>query len=126
MSYELVEVMAGVREYAEDRPVVLWREENGRLVVRAENEGGHNVTHVDLLDILNWVTVCRPDLLPQDARLTAIEDCANVADLYALTVQSDSAETRRLAQSTARHLAKRIRALHSPIAAPAVRSPEGA
>lgn len=57
-------VMAGVREYSADYPVELREDEdNGRLVIRAINEGGHNVTHVDLLDLLAWLRSRRPDLL---------------------------------------------------------------
>ena len=46
-------VMEGVREYAEEFPVEL-RVSDGRIVVRAKNEGGHNVTEVDLFDLLAW------------------------------------------------------------------------
>jgi hypothetical protein len=45
--------MGGVREYTEGHPVSLaWRD--GRLVIWAVNEGGNNVTAVDLLDVLEW------------------------------------------------------------------------
>lgn len=46
--------MEGVREYNEELPVELWRV-NGRLVVRALNEGGNNGTEVDLLDLVEWL-----------------------------------------------------------------------
>ncbi len=42
--------MSNVREYAEGYPVVL-------------NEGGHNGTAVDLLDVIAWVKANRPELL---------------------------------------------------------------
>jgi hypothetical protein len=42
-----------VREYAEKMPVELWLRD-GRIVVRAYNEDGHNLTDVDLGDLLDW------------------------------------------------------------------------
>ncbi len=63
----LIEVCAhmdGVREYAEGYAVDLMRDPDaGRLVIRATNEGGHNVTHVDLLDLLGWLRMRYPNLL---------------------------------------------------------------
>ena len=53
--------MTGVREYAEEYPVEVWMDENGRLVVRAYNEGKHNVTEIDLLDLRNWLAA-NPDV----------------------------------------------------------------
>ena len=47
-------VMEGVREYAEGFEVKL-DELGGRAIVNAWNEGGCNVTQVDLLDLLKWV-----------------------------------------------------------------------
>jgi len=45
--------MTGVREYVEGDPVELVRnQENGRLVVRAYNEGGNNFTEIDFWDLL--------------------------------------------------------------------------
>lgn len=56
--------MENVREYAEEMPVSLIKhEDNGRLVVLALNESGHNCTYVDLDDLLQWVRTNRPDLL---------------------------------------------------------------
>lgn len=52
----------GVREYAEGMDVQL-REENGRLVVHALNEAGHNCTMVDLLELTAWLKANRPELL---------------------------------------------------------------
>lgn len=52
-----------VREYNEDFDVRLETEANGRLVVVALNEGGHNGTRVDLVDLLDWLRRNRPDLL---------------------------------------------------------------
>lgn len=60
----IVGKMDGVREYAEGYPVELRRDDrNGRLVVRALNEGGYNLTDVDLLDLLQWVKAHHPHLL---------------------------------------------------------------
>lgn len=42
------------------------QDESPRLCVEALNEGGHNVTRVDLLDLLRWVREHRPDLLEID------------------------------------------------------------
>jgi effector-binding domain-containing protein len=46
--------MPGVRAYDNEPNVELWRHSNGRLVIRAYNEGGYNGTEVDLLDLLDW------------------------------------------------------------------------
>ena len=72
--------MDGVREYAEGYPVQLQTlnadnvyshpEAHGRLAILAVNEGGHNCTQVDLLDLLVWVTRNRPDLVAETFRLT--------------------------------------------------------
>ncbi len=66
--------MEGVREYGEDgTPALSHLEhdpnscskvpEGGRWVVIAWNEGGYNLTQVDLLDLLKWLRAHRPDLL---------------------------------------------------------------
>lgn len=48
--------MIGVRELTEGYPVQLGRNrDSGRLVVRAKNEGGNNVTEIDLLDLIQWL-----------------------------------------------------------------------
>src|SRR6476661_5571493 len=48
--------MAGVREHAEGLTVELWRiGESGRLVIRAYNECGNNITEVDLWDLMDWL-----------------------------------------------------------------------
>ena len=67
----------GVTEYCEEMPVELaettgtyvygvpdeLRPERGRIVIRAMNEGGHNSTEVDLLELIAWLKAHRPDLL---------------------------------------------------------------
>jgi len=77
-------LMDGVAEYAEgygvrlvqtrgaydfDKPEHEWRG-HGRLVIKSWNEGGHNSTEVDLLQLLEWVRTNRPDLMPNEARAT--------------------------------------------------------
>lgn len=78
MSGDAGMIMDGVTEYAEGYPVRIrategvWRSTGGpkesrpgfgRLVVAAVNEGGHNCTEVDLVELLAWVKTHRPDLL---------------------------------------------------------------
>jgi hypothetical protein len=49
--------MESVRERTGGHPVELWRNsESGRLVIRAKNESGNNVTEVDLWDVIQWFT----------------------------------------------------------------------
>ena len=59
-------VAEGVREYAEEYPVVICQIEEddatdqrigrGRWVVMAENESRHNFTQVDLLELLEFLS----------------------------------------------------------------------
>ena len=60
---EEVCVMDGVTEYGEGAAVELHKDNNGKLLVVAYNEGGYNSTAVDLLDILLWVKTNYPELL---------------------------------------------------------------
>lgn len=53
--------MQGVREYSEEFPVAL-SGDNGRLVVVARNQGGHDSTSIDLLDLLDWIGDREADL----------------------------------------------------------------
>jgi hypothetical protein len=46
--------MNDIREYAEGYPVEIKRHDNGRIIIEAINEGGNNVTQVDLLDVINY------------------------------------------------------------------------
>ena len=56
-------LMEGVRDHCEGyTPELYMDDESKRLVVRAFNEGRHNVTHVDLLDLLVWIKSNRPEL----------------------------------------------------------------
>ena len=49
-------VMEGVREHSKGGPVqLLYNKESGRWIIRAENEGGHNETQVDFLDLVGWL-----------------------------------------------------------------------
>lgn len=57
--------LTGVREYWEERPVTICKnEENGRLVIHATNEGGHNATEVDLRDLLGWLAKNKLEVTP--------------------------------------------------------------
>jgi hypothetical protein len=51
-----IATMEDVREYAEGYPVELWRNREGRVIIRAFNECGNNVTEVDLYDLLEWLS----------------------------------------------------------------------
>ena len=57
-----------IREYAEEMEVAVCErimddEGNTKLVIDALNEGGYNGTHVDLLDVLEWVKANKPELI---------------------------------------------------------------
>ena len=52
-----IAVLPGVREYSEGEDVELWVNKNGRIVVRAYNEGRECSTDVDLFDLLSFVGV---------------------------------------------------------------------
>ena len=70
-------IMEGVTEYAEGYPVELVQADgiyesftpkekwvgNGRLVIRALNEGGNNCTSVDVVELIAWLRANRTDLL---------------------------------------------------------------
>lgn len=60
--------MLGVREYAEGYPVHVLHEtplglDEPREMIEAINEGGHNSTLIDLLDLVAWLKERRPELL---------------------------------------------------------------
>lgn len=55
-----------VREYGDREPVEIWNNSEGRLIIRAYNEGGNNSTDVDLIDLLEWAK--------QSPIVTAAED----------------------------------------------------
>jgi hypothetical protein len=57
-------ILYKVREYSEGYDVELGVEEdNGREVIIAVNEGGHNITQVDLLDLIAWLKIHKPHLV---------------------------------------------------------------
>jgi hypothetical protein len=65
--------MHGVREHSEGYPVDLCRDPaSGRLTIRARNEGGNNITQVDLLDLIDWLR-----LGPPDGRIEGVGFCFN-------------------------------------------------
>lgn len=69
--------MKGVQEYAEGMPVYLTKTDgiyaygvnkenwkgNGRLVIKAFNEAGCNITEVDLIQLIEWVKENKPEIL---------------------------------------------------------------
>jgi hypothetical protein len=58
------EVMSGVREYSDGHLVEL-REYDGRDVVLAWNQGAHDCTQVDLLDLIAWIRKNKPEILAE-------------------------------------------------------------
>lgn len=61
-----------IREYSEGYPVEIEQITKhptielkgvGRWIIDAQNEGGHNGTEVDLLDVIDWVKQNKPELL---------------------------------------------------------------
>jgi hypothetical protein len=56
MKVDVLAEMKGVREYIDGSPVELVRrQQNGRLVIRAYNEGGNSHTDVDFMDLVEWL-----------------------------------------------------------------------
>ena len=69
--------MVGVAEYGEELEVSLGYEK-GRPVIVAFNESGYCCTCVDLIQVLDWVRVNKPELIQREwVGLTDIEaaDC---------------------------------------------------
>jgi len=54
--------MNNIREYAEKMPVNI-KKIRERWIIEAKNEGGCNCTHVDLIDLLEFVKESMPELL---------------------------------------------------------------
>ena len=82
-------IMEGVKEYAEEMDVRLGTR-NGRLTIDARNEGGHNGTDVDLVQVLEWVHKNLPQLLSFPwVNLTneEIMEIINKANTYPETMQ---------------------------------------
>lgn len=48
-------------------------------MVRALNEGGHNVTYIDLLDLLAWLRRRYPQLLDEGATMKRFTDAGRRA-----------------------------------------------
>jgi hypothetical protein len=52
---DVLSELTGVREYVEGSTVrLVRRQQNGRLVIRAFNEGGNNYVDIDFMDLMNW------------------------------------------------------------------------
>ncbi len=61
MEVDVLAEMKGVREYIDGSPVELVRrQQNGRLVIRAYNEGGNSHTDIDFMDLVEWLR-CGPN-----------------------------------------------------------------
>ena len=58
-------VLNEVHEYAECYPVKL-SIANQRIVINATNQGGHDGTEVDLIDLISWIKEHFPALLSED------------------------------------------------------------
>lgn len=71
-------IMEGVTEYAEGMDVSL-STRNGRLTIDAKNEGGHNGTDVDLVQLLLWVQKNLPELLHCPWQGLTDEDCKRMS-----------------------------------------------
>ena len=52
-----ISALPGIREWGEGMPVELWLNEEGRIVLKAWNEAGHNSTQIDVFDFLEWLNV---------------------------------------------------------------------
>ena len=57
--------MVGVAEYGEELEVSLGYEK-GRPVIVALNESGYRCTFVDLIQVLDWVRVNKPELVQRE------------------------------------------------------------
>jgi len=60
---KVIEVKTTIREYGEDSIVSIIDSGNERLRIKALNEGGCNCTLVDLVDVIEWVKINKPELL---------------------------------------------------------------
>jgi hypothetical protein len=91
------QIMEGVTEYAEGLDVRL-SVTKGRLVVGAQNEGGHNGTDVDLVQLLEWVSKNMPELQTThkwiDLTKGEMMEVANRANTYTEAVQMTAAVLR--------------------------------
>lgn len=72
--------MHGVSEYVERYPVELDRteflemtkpfESSGRWIIRAYNEGRHNCTEVDLIELIEWLRENLPECLEPPRKIS--------------------------------------------------------
>ena len=58
-------IMVGVTEYGEGMDVKLGYDQ-GRPVIVASNEAGYSGTFVDLIQVLDWVRVNKPELIQHE------------------------------------------------------------
>ena len=69
-------VLRDVSEYAEWYPVKLYRV-NERIVINATNQGGHDGTEVDLIDLILWIRANFPELLSDSIPDAPIPVCGS-------------------------------------------------
>lgn len=50
-----IATMTGVREHTERRPVELWINAEGFVVLRAYNDGGFKHTEINMNDVFKWI-----------------------------------------------------------------------
>jgi hypothetical protein len=55
-------------------PVEQWRRADGRLVIRAFNEGGFSCTDVDLFDLVDWLRTGAGRILVLDNGKSPVRD----------------------------------------------------
>ncbi len=58
----MTKIKTAIREYSEGMTVEV-DEHKGRPIIVAWNEGGGNLTQVDIEDVLDWVAENRPEML---------------------------------------------------------------
>lgn len=55
-------IMEHVREYSEGLPVDILKHKDRPIIVAA-NEGGYNSVQIDLIDVITWIKLHRPELI---------------------------------------------------------------
>lgn len=55
--------LTGVTEYSENMDIEIDRNDNNKLVIRAYNQGGHDCTEIDLLELVFFLKKNMPSIL---------------------------------------------------------------
>src|SRR5215471_2336692 len=72
--------LPGVREYSEENPVYIGRQEqNGRAIVMAWNEGTQACVEIDLLDLIAGLRRLRPELFARSKLIQEVEPAMRLA-----------------------------------------------